>query len=172
MSKSKKKAVEVTKFVWKPGAERAFGKLDPEPIGLEIERLYQAHGRELTAETVADAALDPGSPLHQAIYHVETDEAARLHFIERARLLMRVTFKIVVVGGEERTVRLVQPVSKPLGPTVYKDLPDIMADPEFRECLLRNAIRELLAVRRKFAMVQELAVVFAAIEEVRKKRIA
>jgi hypothetical protein len=158
------------KYVWKPGAQRAFGTLDPEPIGREIDRLYLSHGRELTAEKLADAALDPSSPLHPAIYHVEDEEAARLHFIDRARLLMRMTFKITVIGGEERTIRLVQPVSRPLGPVVYKDLPDIMNDPEYKECLLRNAIRELLAVRRKFATIQELALVFAAIDQVTGKR--
>lgn len=164
------------RFVWKPGAERAFGKLDPEPIGREIERLYVAHGRELTAEVVADAALDPGSPLHPAIYHVGEVEAAWLHYVTRARELMRFTLKIVVIAGEERTIRLVQPVSRPLGPVVYKDLPDIMSDPEYRECVLRNAIRELLAVRRKFAHLQELAIVFQAIDVVtgrgKKRKVA
>jgi hypothetical protein len=167
--KRSSKTPQEVKYVWKPGAERAFGKLDPAPIGQEIDRLYVSHGRELTAESLADAALDPRSPLHPAIYYVGEEEAARAHYVERARLLMRMTFKITVIAGEERTVRLVQPVSRPLGPVVYKDIPDIMSDPEYRQCLIQNAIRELLAVRRKYAHIQELALIFKTIDRVRKE---
>jgi hypothetical protein len=162
--------VETEKFAWRPGAERAFGSVDPNPIGRELERIYARHGHEVTPQLISEAALDPQSPLHPLIYHVDDDEAARLHYLDRARLLMRLNVKILVVGGEEQVVRVLQPVSRPLGSTVYKSLPDIMEDPEYRECMIRNAIRELVAVRRKFATLQELSLVFAAIEEVRKKK--
>jgi len=55
------------------------------------------------------------------------------------------------------------------GKFAVKSLDEILADPVTRDVMLHKAITDVLAFKRKYAMLSELAVIFAAIDKVTDK---
>jgi hypothetical protein len=163
MRKTSKQKKEI-RFAWKAGMSY-FKSEDPAAIGSELERLRLKNGGELPPERVVDAASDPHSPLHAVVFEVDDEKAAYIHRLDRAKLLLRCIIKIEVVGGKEYSLRIAEPVARK-GDTAprWMSTDNAMQDPEFREDILKRALREALAFRRKYAELSELSVVFASID--------
>ncbi len=150
-------------FAWKPGARV---KLKAQDAGEHLEHLRGQYGA-LTAELVLEDASDPTSPLHQH-FTWDNTEAARLWRLTEARHLLNC---IVLLRGDEHKepIRAFVVISHGEG-DAYQSLTLAMGDPEMRQDVLTRAWRELQAFTEKYREYEELAAVFAAIEQVKPRR--
>lgn len=130
----------------------------------ELERIAAEHGGLLRPRDVVEAARDPQSPLH-GYFCWDDHEAAERWRLEQAQALIRAA--VTIVREDHPPVRafvsLVADRAPGGGP--YRATADVLAAPDLRSALLEQAKRELAAFRRKYAVLSELAKVFAAIEE-------
>jgi hypothetical protein len=154
-------------YSWVPGSR--FGReLDVTVIGPELNRLIETHGQKLAAETVVTAAASPLNPLHPAFEWDDT-RAAQAHRIAQAQHLLRsVQITIATPTGGEITTRATvtrerhgQPGKRYYSTTEYA-----LSDTEIRAEVLKQALREAVAFRRKYADLSELTQVFAVIDRV------
>ena len=152
------------RYAWRPGSRIS---LDPEKAGRELENIRQTHGGELTAADVLTRARSANSALHD---HFEWDDtkAAEQHRLTQAGELIRsITVDITHSNVEPpRQVRAFVSVERETGRS-YTSTLHSMSDKELRRQVLESAWRELLAIRQKYAGLEELARVFAAIDEAR-----
>ena len=169
MSKKAEKTAFAKEYSWVPGSR--FRNLDANVIGRELDRLLTKHEQKLTADLMVVEARDPGSPLHGVFGFDDDAGMAREHRLEIARRLLRsVRVKITTPSRNEVIVRMTVATPQPeeTDKKSYSTTEYAMADPEMRAEVLRQALRDLIAFRRKYAELSELAVVFAAIDELRK----
>jgi|WetSurMetagenome_2_1015567.scaffolds.fasta_scaffold206546_1 hypothetical protein len=156
------------RYTWR--AASRFTKLDPQSVGEELERIRASHGVHVTAEQIVEAAGDPLNPLHEA-FPWDDAQAAHEHRLEVARSLLR-SVRIVIITPERKEIVVPLFVSTPRDQSNgrhYTTTEYAMGDPELRAHVLRQAFSEFAALRRKYAELSELAIIFSAIDSTRKK---
>jgi len=156
-------------YTWVPGSR--FSVYDATIIGSELESLIEVHNQALTAEDVVEAARAPTSAMHPIFGFGEDERLAHERRLELARGLLRsVRVRILTPKKKEVVVRLT--VATPGAPDPnkknYSTTEYALNDPEMRTEVLRQALRELIAFRRKYAELSELSIVFAAIDKMKK----
>ena len=132
----------------------------------EMEQLFQSHEGTLTPRQVLEYASDPTTALHSA-FTWDDSEAADRYRVNEARSLIRRTFVVLPIPGsnEERRVHMALSLPQDRGTVGYRLMSHALGDPELRDQMIRSAMRELAAFRKKYADLQELAQVFSAIDE-------
>ncbi len=152
------------RYGWRPGSRI---KLDAEAAGKEMERVRKSNGGALTPEVVLESARTHNSALHG---HFEWDDAAaaeEYRLSQAGELIRAITVDISHSNVEPpRTVRAFVSVERE-GTRSYTSTLHAMTDAELRAQVLATAWRELLALREKYAGLEELARIFAAIDEAR-----
>lgn len=167
MSKKSTKEPGTREYCWAPGFTY---KADPNAVGAEIERLLEEHHQQLGAADVVGAARSPLSPMH-SIFEWDDTEAAKEYRLEQARRLLRhISVTIITPKGGEVTTRLTVTTETAGNPRKkhYTSTEYALSDPELRAEVLRTALMELTAFRRKYAELSELVHVFHAIDKTRK----
>jgi len=133
----------------------------------ELETVRQREGGILRPQSVVEAARDEGSPMHDQFTWDDT-EAAEAYRIEQARNLIRVY--VTVLHEEKPPIRTYVSIStERRAGGGYYHVRDVMGDAERRDQLLRDALLQLQALRRKYAELTELAEIFHALETVAAK---
>lgn len=154
------------RYAWRPGSRVS---LDAEKAGRELENIRTTNGGELTPPDVLERARSANSSLHT---HFEWDDsvAAEQHRLTQAGELIRsITVDVSRSNVEPaKHVRAFVSVERETGRS-YTSTLHAMGDRELRRQVLEAAWRELLAVRQKYAGLEELARVFAAIDEAQPK---
>jgi hypothetical protein len=139
-------------------------------IKAELERIAAENGGVLRPADVVEAASNPESVLHDAFDWAD-DEAARKWRLHQARNLIRVTVVMQDMGKrdpiEVRAFVSLTPDRKT--GDGYRLVTDCMKKREWREQMLADALAEMEAFERKYAVLTELAVVFKAARRVRQK---
>lgn len=152
------------RYAWRPGSRVS---LDADKAGRELENIRNTHGGELHAPDVLERARSANSSLHA---HFEWDDgrAAEAHRLSQAGELIRsITVDISRSNVEPaKQVRAFVSVARETGRS-YTSTLHAMGDKDLRRQVLEAAWRELLAVRQKYEGLEELARVFAAIDEAR-----
>lgn len=137
-------------------------KHDHDAIRTELDRL-KANG-VIRPVDVVDAAREESSPLH-GWFNWDDSEAAHQYRLLQARNLLRVY--VIVDTPESNPVRalvsLTTDRNNPGGG--YRAIADVMGDQELRDQLLRDAFVQLGNLRKKYQHLQELAAVWAALDE-------
>ena len=126
--------------------------------GEECERL-QKEGR-LTPENLVDESRPDDAPLHKCFEWDDTVAAERYRE-DQARFIIR-SIEVVVEQHNEPTRAFVPVVSETKHQ--YESIDVVLRSADSREALLDSARRDLLAFRRKYKTLYELADVFAAID--------
>ena len=171
MSKRNKVAQPLPKtYSWIPGSR--FGKnQDPTVIGTELERLIDNNDQRLIPEKVVETAQNPMSPLHP-LFEWDDAKAAQAHRIEQARHLLRsVQVTIITNKGQEITTRMTVTSErhKQPGKHYYSTTEYALSNEELRAQVLKQALLELAAFRRRYAELSELAQVFHIIQKVTRR---
>lgn len=143
----------MTAYVWHSAARI---KADPQIAGQMCEQLEQTVG--LTADTLLDANRPKDAPLHDE-FEWDDSIAAEEYRKTQARHIIG-SLRVVVGEKEEAPIRAFFPVSKPL----YESTKIIFSVPEKTEALMQQALRELGSFQRKYAALEKLQPVFAAID--------
>ena len=136
-------------------------------VKAELDRIAKANGGRLIPEQIVDAASSPESVLHDR-FTWDDSEAAQKYRLWQARMLIRCT--VTMVSGSSETVRafvsLTPDRAKDGGG--YRSTVAVMRNRGMREQLLADAIAELGVFERKYAVLAELAEVFAAARRLKK----
>lgn len=139
----------------------------------ELLRLANQSGGVLTAEAVVQAARAKASPLHTCFEWSDT-LAAQLYRLHQARNLIRVTVEVMEPkAGSEVEVRTFVSLTtdrySEQGGGGYRVMTTVLSDAERRQQMLEDAEAEMNVFEQKYAMLKELADVFAAMRKVRYK---
>ena len=115
----------------------------------------------LTAANLVDVSRPEDAPLHSVFEWVDSVAAEKWRE-QQARMLIA-SIRIVVEGKEEEPIKAFfnLEVKEP----EYKSLTAILENEDDTERMLRVALRELSAFRRKYGRLKALANVFNAIDQ-------
>lgn len=128
----------------------------------ELERIRKANGGILRPVDVVAAARSKSSPLHDS-FEWDDSKAAQAHRLEQARYLIR--FTIEKVGPEEKNIRAyVSLRSDREDGDSYRSLREVVSAKPLRDELLRQALSEADAWRKRYESFKELQEIFAAIK--------
>lgn len=149
---------------WKRGFRKA-SLLDAENVHKELEKLRKKNDGELANEQIVEAAKAKRNPLHQGFTWDDAVCGTRLRLIEAARIVRSIEVRQPESSnkGAVRAYEISRSMSSPKKKS-YRAIEDIMQDPEARGELLNRALGELLAVRRRYSQLQELAIVFREVD--------
>lgn len=131
----------------------------------ELEQVAQAHDMMLKPEDVIEFARDPKTALHSRFDWNNTNAAQQWRLFQ-ARQLIRVSIRHI--GGAIQTpirafVSLKSDRYQDGGG--YRSMVTVLNDAERRAEMLRDALADLIAIRRKYNQLQELSQVFAAVDQ-------
>jgi hypothetical protein len=153
---------------YKQGAQM---KAKPEDAYAEIERIKALCNGDMELQVLVDESKPKDAVLHKE-FEWRNTVAARQWRLQQARMVVQ-SIHIIPDGSDipvrkYHSVRVVtsEPNKKPVVKNVFRSVEDVMADPETRDELLGQAIRDALAYKKRYQGLQELAKVFAAFDEV------
>ena len=164
MAKRRKKTE--TAIVWKNGFAQA-SVAEPEVVHAVLEDIKQSNEGNLLPDDVVEAAKPAASPLH-GFFEWDNRKAGEAYRRDQARGLVRAIHVVRLDNPEKGSRRQYEVLPGAYGrgePRPYRTVDEMMEDPDTRVALLDRALRELVAFQHKFRALQELAVVFRAIEE-------
>lgn len=147
---------------------RLSGK-DAAAIGKELKRIERSAG-ELTPEAVLNAAKAKDSPLHEHFIWDNSAAAHQYRLVQAAWLIRAVKVRVVVNERPEEVRAFVHVVKEPDAAGSYVNINSALKRPDWRAQLLEQAVRDLEAFRRKYAVLTELKEVLSAIERVALKK--
>lgn len=132
--------------------------VDAQTAGDELERVYKKRG-DIKPSTLVEESRPASAPLHRCF---EWDDAiaAEKYRESQASYLIR----SIVTVCEDADAPVVTRAFVSVGES-YKPISVVVNEPEQLEALLSTALRELEAFRRKYAALNQLKPVFAAIEQ-------
>lgn len=140
-------------------------------IAEELEQIRQAAGGIIKPEDVVAYAENPSTSLHSRFTWDDT-VAAREYRLWQARELIRVQVKVIPALSEPIRAYVSLEPDRACPGGGYRALDDVMANEEFRRQLLEQAERDMERFTAKYAQLQELAEVVAAMKKVRRPRAA
>ena len=148
---------------WRNGF-RGWKAVSAELAHKELEKLRKVKGGELLPAEVVSAAIAKKSKLH-GLFEWDDSIAAGKHREAQARSILRsiVIERPEIGDAESRVYEVKRSVSQP-STKAYTTLEEVMQDPEAKAELLQRALGELLAIRRRYHGLQELAIVFREVE--------
>ena len=127
-------------------------------IEAALEAHYEDRGRLVAAEVV-EAAADLGHPLHDMFQWDDSEAAARWRVYQAAQLIRSVKITVISSRGEgdDFKIRSWVPSRSAIGAGVPGYLPEaqVRADPLQRERVLRQMLREVNALRRRYRHLSE-----------------
>lgn len=134
----------------------------------ELRALTAQHGGTLRPRDVLDRARDPDNVLHP-LFTWDDTTAAELRRLDEARgVIMRV--RVWVQPRPDKPAVQVRAFTSLATDRVsglgYRPIEAVITDPVQRVALLRTALAELHSLQRRYAILVELADVFAAVERV------
>ena len=121
-------------------------------------------------ERVVEAARPKTSPIHDQ-FEWNNTEAAEKYRLLQASELIRVSVEIIDCGGNRDpvVVRAFTSLTTERGESGgYRATVQVLSNKQMREQMLADAIAELQAFERRYAILKELAEVFAASRKLRK----
>ncbi|MEM0143270.1 MAG: hypothetical protein QXL94_04890 [Candidatus Parvarchaeum sp.] len=133
----------------------------------ELERIRISHDGFLRPEDVVEAARPESSPLHH-YFDWDDSEAAAKWRLEQARRIIRTP--VVIVHSEVEPIRAYvsmkqdRPIKKG-----YRAVTEVIKEEELRRQLLKQAMEELRAFRRKYAILKELCGIMKEIDKLMKE---
>lgn len=135
-----------------------------------IEKLEEKHGK-VTPRIILEASKKANAPLHSCFEWDDTKAAEKYRESQAAAILRNLTVTVETV--EEETPKTVRAFVRATEEKhSYISIVAAMNNEQLRESLLQAAFDELREFQRKYADLQELAEVFAAITKAEKKAIA
>lgn len=135
----------------------------------ELEKIANKNGGILQPEKVVEEARNSRSPLHSR-FTWDDSKAASEYRLEQARRLIRVVVNVMPNGGTEPEriwVSLRQDQQEEGGG--YRTLVSVLSDKQLRQQLLEEALSDMEYFEQKYSHLKELAEVFSAIKNMKKK---
>lgn len=151
-------------MVWQAWSGRMSERTDG--IGAELLKLKNQDGIINPAEVVKWAKRNKSSRLHSQL-EWDDEVAGERYRIWQVRALISV--HIVDAEGGRRFVSL-STDRRHDGSNGYRSLEDIVARPDLREIMLKDALSELERIQERYKKLSELAPVWEQADQVRQQR--
>lgn len=144
-----------------------------EAIRAELAAIAAANDGYLDPVHVVDAARNPLSKLHDEFCWDDEDAAEHYRIAQAGALIRRVKFTIMKQDASSKLVSVSvtrayqsRPSSRKSGDARgYETVDQIMSDPEKREELINQVIKELNAYRKRYADLIALSEIWRAIDD-------
>jgi hypothetical protein len=152
------------KYGWKPGRHPA---ISAQVVGQWLEALPDRR-----PDTILKASRAQKSPVHDWLWKLDESEAAREHRLLLVRLMLSALTTVnVVIYDRKKKARMIeyQSIVHSSREGDYDYMEDAMAEPDKRGFILAQALAELQAMKRRYAHLSELVVIFAAVDRVSKR---
>lgn len=156
-------------FEWKSAARV---KANPEDAAEVFEEIRRANGGILPPKAIVQKAKKRRSPLHEEFIW-DDSIAAELQRIDHARYLIRSLVEVVHVEEDEEIktfkARVYSSTGDGLGDNKssrYRKTREMLSEREQRQKLLMKALNKLLALKREYEELHELARVWDAVDAV------
>jgi hypothetical protein len=147
---------------------KGLSRQDAQSVADILETIRQP-GQGAKARELLDASRPPDSPTH-GLFEWDDSLAAEKHRLERAHQLIRQVEIIIQRDPMDSPRRVRAFVSMPSSSgRSYVPTVEVLSDERLREQLLMLAKAELAAFQAKYAALEELSLVFAAIQEVHQQ---
>lgn len=120
--------------------------------------------------TIVEAARNPKAVAH-ALFNWDDKAAALENRLSVARRLYGcLVVEAIVYKRDKPVVHQVKAFVRGGRNEPYEPMAEVLSDPGKRDYLLSRCLAELTALRREYASLSELAIVFAAIDKVSKRK--
>lgn len=150
-------------YVWKDGCNMG---VPAQVAGAELERIRGEEGGVLRPSDVVEAARPEAAPLHPCFTWDDAEAAERWRDGEARAVIRNVRVLRCEPGSEERRPVLAYVhVPQDDNRQCYQPVEDVLSDVGLRDTVLTQALAMLNGLRRRFEHLEELAEVFAAIDE-------
>lgn len=148
-------------YQWKP---KSSIPIDPQAAGERLEALRVHNNGILTPRAVVDDARPEGAVLHDA-FEWDDSVAAEKFREDQARYVLRSITVVMQVSEPEapKPMRAFVSVTQE-DQRSYTSVSVALSDADLRQQVLAQAMRDLLAWREKYKELEELSVIFAAID--------
>lgn len=160
-------AFQSVKFSWRPGFAY---KVPAETVGGVLEYIEKRDG-SVTSETFLDYSRPVEAETHSMFEWDDSVAAEKFRLGQAARIINQLDVQIVEVGTETEEMTLhvvpafVNTEGKKAGtPASFLNIVGAMGDDGRRAQVLKNAMRELAAFRKKYSALSEFAGLFSAID--------
>jgi len=131
-------------------------------IEKELGRVKRRSGGMLTAEAIVEYAKDKSTALHSQFDWDDT-EAARKWRLEQAARIIRL--QVTVIGQDQKPVRAFVSLTTDRRTGIgYREIHDVLKDPDLAAQMLEDALEDLNATRRKYGTLKQLAGVWTAVD--------
>ena len=146
-------------------------KAKPEAVFNELERVRELGDGDIELSILVIESKPTTAVLHDE-FEWSNAKAANKYRVEQARYIVRsleITYDKSEPARAYQSVRVIEAetTNKPAkAKYVFRSMEDVMKDPETRDELLGQAIRDALAYRKRYQALQELAKIFVAMDEV------
>jgi len=150
-------------YKWRPGSRV---KGSAQTVGETLESIRNDNGGVLTPGAVVEAARPKKSPLHDQFEWNDADAAEQWRLAQARNLLRAV---VTVTGDKESptiTSAFVHLRDSDVSEQAYYSIHEAMGDPAKREQILREALRELQAFRKKYDGLEVLAGLFEQMDRI------
>ncbi len=145
---------------FQPGAIK-----DAKLVGEHIEMLRKKHKGELTPEVVLDDAKHDNSPLH-SFFEWDDTAAAQEHRLKQARGLIRAVVAVYVQDDKPAVrQRAYVHIAEKSAPH-YREASHAMSVAKTRQIVLRQAMAELQAWKKRYKDLNEFAALVAIIDTI------
>ncbi len=146
-------------YTWKEAVNPG---IDAQIAGEELERIRVRHNGRLDKKDVVDASRPESAPLHKA-FEWNDAVAAEAHRLSQAGYLIRGITVVLDAKPDASPVRAFVSVMRDEDRS-YTSTAHALSDSELRAQVLRTALDELEAWRKRYSDLVEMAKVFAAID--------
>jgi hypothetical protein len=140
--------------------------------GKEFERIEKENGK-VTAENLLDSARPENSVMHDCFEWNDTEAAEKYRLLEAKNVINQLVKVVVKKDSEQpREQRAYVNINPQRGFGIKGDYISIeraMSEEETRKIVLKRALEELSAYKRKYQEFSELSKVFSAIDELGKE---
>lgn len=136
---------------------------DAKAVGQHLEMLRKKCKGELTPEDVLSDAKHNNSPLH-SFFEWDDTAAAQQHRLQQARGLIRAVVAIYVQDDKPAVrQKAYVHINEPAAPH-YREASHAMSMTKTRDMVLKQALSELIAWKRRYKDLQEFAAVISIID--------
>lgn len=140
--------------------------------GKEFERIEKENGK-VTAENLLDSARPKNSIMHDCFEWNDTEAAEKYRLLEAKNVINQLVKVVIEKDSEQpREQRAYVNINPQRGfgsKGDYISIERAMSEEETRKIVLKRALEELSAYKRKYQEFSELSKVFSAIDEAEKE---
>lgn len=137
--------------------------VDAQTAGEELERIYNSKGR-LEPKDIVEESRPENAPLHPCFEWDDAVAAEKYREVQAGNLV-----RCIVTECETKEKEIVEVRAFPCVQQTYTPIEVVVNSEDKMDELLRNALSDLIVIKKKYKVLKELSSVFDEIDDVLAK---